>query len=333
MIALDLAARVTTGRAMPGLLPEGPASGERGNRRANSAAGVVYFTVEDDPGDTVRPRLLAAGGDPARFLVVTHVSTPAPVAGDDPEPRLATLRDLAAIVRAIQRVEARLVIFDPFNAYIDAETNAYRDTDVRRLLAPLARIAHVTQAAFLFIRHRNKAIGTPALYRGGGSIGIIGAARSGLVAGRDPSSPPGESRGALASAKNNLSAQVPSLGYQIVADAEGLPVVRWLGESSLTAEALLAHPSREGQQDASKLEQARRWLEQTLAQGPRPEEELRLEAEDEGFSYATLRRAKKMLGATSRPEGFQGRQLWLLPPEPPEAFEAIEDAEPSREAG
>jgi AAA domain len=242
------------------------------------------------------------------------MSPPPPVSGDDPQPRLATLRDLAAIVRAIQRVEARLVIFDPFNAYIDAETNSYRDSDVRRLLAPLARIAQVTRAAFLFIRHPNKAIGTPALYRGGGSIGIIGAARSGLVAGRDPASPPGESRGALASVKNNLSAQVPSLAYQIVADASGLPVVRCWRIRRRGATLSRSDPSWD----------ARHWLEQTLVDGPRLEEDVRLEAEEESISYATLRRAKKAVGVLSRPAGYQGRQHWLLP---------AEDAPASRVAG
>jgi hypothetical protein len=308
MIALDLAARVTTGRPLPGLSSDSPAAGEH----ASEPGGVAYFTVEDDPGDTIRPRLLAAGGDPGRFLVVTHVTPPAETAGAEPQPRLVTLNDTAEIVRAIQRVGARLVIFDPFNAYL-GEINAYKDQEVRRLLAPLARIAQVTGAAFLFIRHPNKAVGSAALYRGGGSIGIIGAARSGLVAGRDPASPVGESRGALASVKNNLGAPVPSLAYQIVADAAGLPVVRWLGESQLTAEALLGHQVREGQQDDSQRARARRWLSQALTEGPRLEEELRTQAAEEGISYATLRRAKQDLGAGSVRQAFGGAWSWRLP--------------------
>jgi len=48
-------------------------------------------------------------------------------------------------------------------------------------------------------------------------------------------------------------------------------------------------------------------------EGTRLEEDVRLEAEEEGISYATLRRAKKAVGVLSRPAGYQGRQLWLLP--------------------
>jgi hypothetical protein len=51
------------------------------------------------------------------------------------------------------------------------------------------------------IRHLNKTTGGPALYRGGGSIGIIGAARIALLVGRDPAD---EARNVLAAIKTNI---------------------------------------------------------------------------------------------------------------------------------
>ena len=118
LLALDLAARITTGREMP----DGSA--------AIGPAGVVYFTAEDDPADTLRPRLDAAGGDPNRLLVVTTVAiTGLDGVSSEHQP---TFRDLALIERAIARVEAKLVIFDPFMAYLDSQTNSFRDQDVAR---------------------------------------------------------------------------------------------------------------------------------------------------------------------------------------------------------
>ena len=75
--------------------------------------------------------------------------------------------------------------------------NSHRDQDVRRALAPLAKLAEDTGAAVLIVRHLNKSSGGNPLYRGG-SIGIIGAARSALLV---ASHPEDESRRVLATLK------------------------------------------------------------------------------------------------------------------------------------
>ena len=58
----------------------------------------------------------------------------------------------------------------------------YKDQDVRQILGPLAQLAEELQVAILVIRHLTKAGDHPSIYPGGGSIGIIGAARSALLA-------------------------------------------------------------------------------------------------------------------------------------------------------
>ena len=72
--------------------------------------------------------------------------------------------------------------------------NFYRDQDVRAL-APLARLAERLVVAVVIVRHltKNSSEGNP-LYRGGGSIGFVGAARSGLLIASDPDDETGESR-------------------------------------------------------------------------------------------------------------------------------------------
>ncbi len=79
----------------------------------------------------------------------------------------------------------RSAVVDPLTAYLGAEVNAHRDTDIRRALFPLGRLAEETGAAVLVVRHLNKGGSSNPLYRGGGSIGIIGAARSGLLVAKD----------------------------------------------------------------------------------------------------------------------------------------------------
>ena len=142
MWALDITARVTNGDTMPDGSPGiGP-------------AGVVYFTAEDGPADTLRPRLEAANGDPRLVLPVTTIKL-IDATGKEVE-RLPTFRDTALIKELIERVDAKLVVFDPMVAYLHAETNSYVDQSVRAELAPLALLAQETGAAILLIRHLNK---------------------------------------------------------------------------------------------------------------------------------------------------------------------------------
>jgi hypothetical protein len=296
---------------------------------------VVYFTAEDDPADTLRPRLEAAGGDPSRLLVVTTIHET-----DDEgrtRERLPNFRDLAVIARAITRVHARLVVFDPFMAYLDRETSSFRDQDVRAVLTPLARVAARTGAAFLLIRHLNKAVGGSALYRGGGSIGIIGAARSGLLAARDPDDP---ARCVLASVKNNLGPPPPALAYSIVGttlpDTPGgpgsgpndgpdgpiaAPRVVWHGESARDADELLAPPGMNDRDEESSPQTGRGMvlLPELLADGPRPEVEVRRAAVEAAIGWTTMKRAKRALGVVSRRESAAGSHgggcwRWALPP-------------------
>src|SRR5206468_3992799 len=94
--------------------------------------------------------------------------------------------DIAALREIIERHQVALLVIDPFMAYLGRGVNASSDPHVRRALHRLKRLAEETQCAILIIRHLNKTSHLKALYRGGGSIGIIGACRIGLLLARDP---------------------------------------------------------------------------------------------------------------------------------------------------
>lgn len=101
LIALDIAARVSSGAPMP----DGTKSDLGG------PAGVVLLPAEDGLADTVRPRLEAAGADLARVACVVFVPE-----GGDERPPLVT--DIARIREAVEQVNARLVIVDPITAFM-----------------------------------------------------------------------------------------------------------------------------------------------------------------------------------------------------------------------
>jgi len=286
-ILLDLAARVSSGRPMPDGTP-------------SVDGGVVILTAEDGLADTVRPRLEAAGADLERIVALVQVPS-----SDGPRP--VTLPDDLEYVKAeIVRVGAVLVIVDPLMAFLTGKADAHRDQDVRRALVPLAALAEETGAAVVLIRHLVKSGGVNPVYRGGGSIGIVGACRSGLLVGADPHV---EGIRVLASTKSNLSAPPASLAFQLEAAGDVLGV-RWMGSSEHTATSLLAAAADQEEQGA--VAEAKAFLQDLLRDGPRAAREVRQEAEAAGLSWRTINRAKAPLGIVTSKAGNRGPWVWSL---------------------
>jgi len=279
-VMLDLAARVTTDR----VAPDGAQMG---------SGGVVILTAEDGLADTVRPRLDAMDGDAARVVALEAVRD------QQREIQSVTLPDhLDALRQAVESTDAILVIVDPFMAYLGSYINSRIDHDIRRTLAPLARLAEDMGVAVVLIRHLNKSNAGPALYRGGGSIGIIGAARMGLLVAPDPDD---EARRVLAVVKSNLAPIAPSLAYRLASIPTGVARVEWEGTSPHSANRLLAVPADE--EERSTLDTAVSFLTEELGSGPRKSMELEGEARRLGVSERTLNRARARLGVRAQKVG------------------------------
>ena len=161
--------------------------------------------------------------------------------------------------------------------------------------------------AVVVVRHLNKGQGGHALYRGGGSIGIVGAARAAFVVAKDPDD---EGKRVLAPVKCNLSAAPPSRDFRLVEGLAGV-TIEWLGESGHSASALLAAPT--GDTERGAFEEATALLRDSLGSGPRSPVEVRKEAREAGISERTLDRAKAHLRVKSLKSGFGGPWRWCLP--------------------
>jgi len=291
-LTLDLAARASRGGPMP----------DGGTYR--DPVGVVILSGEDGLADTIVPRLLAAGADLMRIIALTECPD---AQGEETHPPVLP-DDLGVIREAIVRVEAKLLIIDPLMAYLGSDTNSHRDQDIRRVLFQVAALAEETGVAIVVVRHLNKASGGVALYRGGGSIGIIGAARSGLLVAVDPDD---EDRRVLASTKSNLGPRPESLSFYLEAsDGEPAHVV-WDGTSAHDANALLAAPSTGEERLA--IDEAQEFLLTVLAEGPVACTQVVTEARGAGLSERTLRRAKAALGIESHKPDMRSPWIWTLP--------------------
>lgn len=277
-LALDLAARETTGAPMP----------SSGTAR-REPAGVVVVTAEDGIADTIRPRLDAAGADVSRVLAPTADEI---VSLD--EAGLDWLR------RACRRVDARLIVLDPLVALMPGAINYKDDQHVRLMLRPLRALAEECDVAVLGIRHLRKSAAISPKDAGGGSVGIGAAARVVMLAAPDPDDP---DRRILARVKGNLAPPWPSLSYRLV-PAGGSVKVEWLGTSTHTAETLLAPPVEQAETGA--LADACSVVQELLADGPMTSNDLSMAAKARGVSTKTLERARASLNV----KPFKAGNTW-----------------------
>ncbi|SFT96962.1 AAA domain-containing protein [Geodermatophilus amargosae] len=302
-LTLDLGARVSAGKDWPDGAPGG------------DPAGVLLLSAEDGLADTIVPRLTAAGADLARVHALTEVV----VFDEDGAPRQvppSLPRDLAVIERVVTEKNIKLVVVDVLMAYLSGKVDSHRDQDVRGVLHQLAAMAERTGATVVLVRHLNKASGSNALYRGGGSIGIVGAARAAYLVARDPED---ADRRIFAVTKSNLTAEPPSLAYRLVDDpTNGCARVQWEdGPVDHTAATLL----RDAADDETRTErdEAVDWLTGYLKAngGQAPRKDVMKAAAAERFSERTLKRAAARAGVVSERYGYPAVATWSLPVGPP----------------
>ena len=295
-LTTDAAARVTTGTPWPD-------SGEcpRGS--------VLLIAAEDDPGDTIRPRLDAHRADVRRVHLLSSVRR---VDDDGPYERLITLADVDAITEALSRIpDCRLLVVDPIGSFLGPRTDAHRDNEVRGVLAPLAALAERYGPAVLVVAHRRKSPGSSADDLTLGSRAFTGVARAVWHLTRDGEN---KARRLLLPGKNNLAPEAGGLAFSIIGDP---PRVSWERDPvALSADDALAAENREQKPgpDAEALRAAETWLRAALAAGPRPARDLTdAWCNGRGGSERTLQRARQAVGVRAYRAGGRGVWWWRLP--------------------
>jgi putative DNA primase/helicase len=290
-LAIDLLARMTTGRGLPGEPDREPANG-------------IYITAEDSVAHTLRPRAEAAGADLSRLFEFVGVRT-----GKHLLP-LSSAFDFDRLEEAIRETKAALVVIDPLMAFL-GKANSSKDQEVREgFLSPLARIAAATGAAVLILNHLRKGEGS-AIQRCAGSVGIVGAARSVLLLSKEPDN---EGHCILAGVKSNLGPLAPSQRLQLVSSTiPGASLLLWRGDATHTADSLTSVPDKP--EEKGLLDEATEVLRQILSAGKQSSAEAKRQARAQGVAEKTLWRAKLRLGVKATKEG-SGPWYWILPAEP-----------------
>ena len=219
-------------------------------------------------GDTIKPRLVEAGADLSRVMVI-----------DDSE-EVLTLSD-DRIEKAVRQNHVRLVIIDPVQAFIGADVDMNRANEVRPVFRKLGMIAEKTSCAIVLIGHLNKSSGTQSTYRGLGSIDIMAAVRSLIFIGKVRKDP---TTRVLIHEKSSLAPPGETMAFKL-GDEEGF---RWVGAYEISADELL--DGKEGKATETKLERGAKLIQELLVDKNEISiRELDDKAKEQGISGRTMR--------------------------------------------
>lgn len=283
-MVLQIIAKLTKGEAV---LPSGSDEPALEAKTVDlEPVNVIYQTAEDGLGDTIKPRLLSAGADRSRVMVI-----------DDNDQAL-TMMD-ARLEEAIIKTKARLVVLDPIQGFLGAAVDMHRANEIRPLMKRVAVLAEKYHCAIILIGHMNKNSNGKSSYRGLGSIDFQAAARSVLIVGRIKDEP--EIR-VVCHVKSSLAPEGKSIAFRSDKDTG----FEWIGEYDISADDLLSGDNR-----GQKIHEAKEFLKEILVSGSVAQTKVAKEAESRGIKKKTLWNAKKELEIESVKIGNQW--FWMLP--------------------
>ena len=273
---------------------------------------VLMWSGEDDPADTLLPRLMAAGADPARCYFVGGTRIDGELQAFDPARDMAALELQAQIIGGI-----KLLVVDPVVSAVAGDS--HKNTEVRRALQPLVDLASRLDAAVLGISHFSKGgAGSDPASRVVGSIAFTAVARVVLVAAKVKSED-GQDRRILARGKSNIGPDDGGFEY-LIEQVEPLPGIlasriAWGKAVEGSARELLTDPAdaNEAQDtgEANAKHSAEEFLIEVLKDGPTPSKLVETEAKQAGIAWRTLRRAADCLGVKKKKN--EVAWYWELP--------------------
>lgn len=296
-IATTLAATVTMG----GQWPDGSRA-ERGS--------VVIWSGEDDPRDTLIPRLRAAGADMTRVRIVNGIRDGADRYPFDPASDCGLLAAQLANI-----TDLRLLVIDPIVSAVAGDS--HKNAEVRRGLQPLVDLAQRHRCALLGVTHFTKGTaGREPVERITGSLAFGALARVVLVTSKSEAADDKPATRFLARAKSNIGPDGSGFTYDLQQrELPGHPgimasSVMWGAALEGSARELLAEA--ENREDNDPANDASSFLRDLLADGSMPAREVFKEAGNAGFSKDSMHRAKRKIGVVAVKQSMSGGWTWRL---------------------
>jgi putative DNA primase/helicase len=271
---------------------------------------VVIWSGEDDPSDTLIPRLIAAGADLTRVHVVTGAQDASGSRSFDPSGDVLALADTLADMDP----PPALLIVDPIVSAVAGDS--HKNAEVRRALQPLVDLAMIRRVAVLGITHFSKgSAGRDPVERVTGSLAFGALARV-VMATAKRSEDDGGGR-ILARGKSNIGRDDGGYLYDFEV-CEALPGIEttrilWGDPIEGSARELLGQAETlTDPDDRSAIEDAAEWLREQLGFGSIEGAKIKKMARAEGISERTLYRAADTIGVERKGNGFAKSRVWSL---------------------
>ena len=298
-LAIALAATVSSA----GRWPDGTKA-EAGN--------VLIWSGEDDPANTLVPRLIASGANLGRIRFVTGTEGSGGNLPFDPAKDMTGLRDVAQSWGNV-----RLLIVDPVVSAVAGDS--HKNADTRRSLQPLVDLGAALKCAVIGITHFSKGTaGRDPTERITGSIAFAALARVVMIAAKKEQVEAGKPSRMLARSKSNIGPDEGGFAYDLrqieLPQHPGVFTshVVWGTAIEGTAREMLASADASDDADDGSLGEACEFLKDLLANGPVSSKAVKAAASDAGIAYATVRRAKKQAGVVAEKTAMNGGWNWKI---------------------
>ena len=308
-IEVAIAARVSRGGNHPSWPDPTPSS--RGK--------VLFLTGnEDDPSDTLIPRLMAADADMSKVFFLREMKQ----YGRRVDANFG-MRDIEAVRRVMNQYggDFAALIVDPVTQVIEGDSTS--QMKVLRAFDNLTEVAVRLNVAILAAHHVVKcAKGRDPLGRVAGPLAYGGKPRAVWVTAHNPNRVNGEDDFVLVNAKSSLTAPGGGWSYRIrpaVVSNEyesiETSIIHWGKRYEGRASDILQQVESVPTKKADALERAIHFLEELLKEGPVAHPEIHQKAMAAGISGGTLARARKALGVAHKKQSGvrHGPYFWRLP--------------------
>lgn len=250
---------------------------------------VLIFSAEDDPADTVVPRLKACDADLNQISIFSLVNR------GDKEGYFNLRTDISLLSETFKKEKnISLIVIDPITAFL-GETDTHKNAEVRSLLYQLSKFASEFNVAVLGVTHFSKNENSSPMNKFTGSLAFVAAARAAYIVTKDSDD---ESRRLFLPVKNNLADDKGGFAYKvetIFVEKDGVKIktsrVVWEKEPV----KMSALEALKGNNPSGVSNETVTWLEDYLRKNPNgvSTDKLEREAKRNGISRATLYRAEK----------------------------------------
>lgn len=298
-LTTDMASRISTGT----LWPDGTDC---------PLGSVIFICAEDNPADTIKPRLDAHMADCSKVHILTMVKRSSK--GKQNE-TMFSLADVDALEETLKRLpDCKAIIIDPIGSFLGGKIDAHRDNEVRSVLAPVAQLADKYGVAVFVVCHRNKGRGNRADDLAMGSRAFTGIARTVWHLSRDTQD---KKRRLLLPGKNNLAPEGDGLAFTIQGQPPAIAwerePVRMNADEALAVENGSNGDERKPGPEPKVRNAAKEWLTELLRKGSMTAQDIKREADSAELAWRTVQRAAEELGIVRTKDQFSGNWRWSLP--------------------